>query len=47
MNKKFVTALTAATLTASLFNVSAPVTVKAAERFFINRCYIQMILTPI
>ncbi|MGB5944995.1 cell wall-binding repeat-containing protein [Paenisporosarcina sp.] len=33
MNKKFVTALTAATLTASLFNVSAPVTVKAAEDF--------------
>lgn len=30
MNKKFVTALTATTLAASLFNVSAPVTVKAA-----------------
>ena len=34
MNKKFVTALTAATLTASLFNVSAPVTVKAAAEDF-------------
>ncbi|WP_019416221.1 cell wall-binding repeat-containing protein [Paenisporosarcina sp. TG20] len=33
MNKKFVTALTAATLAASMFTVSAPVTVKAAGDF--------------